>query len=218
MEPGVGQPEETQMLAQRERAPVRDDRLDRAARAGRSSRTSARRRSRCSRETPCVYGRYDARPIARDDVRPLLDRASVPATSFQSRMARSVASTSSRPPSSASSGSAATVLDGNASATVRAWSALPEVLRYAQFSSTTSTRSPSRSNRTTSVDPLEPRSIPMGFEPRPGCLGNHQEGPRRVARQLQQDAALPRVEIDWKEAVPSIHSCGASGDRCRDWR
>jgi hypothetical protein len=77
-------------------------------------------------------------------------RSSVRGTSIQSRTTKSVASTSSRPPSLATSGSAATVLGGNASATVR-WCARLAVseLRYCQFSSTASTRSPDRSKRTT---------------------------------------------------------------------
>jgi hypothetical protein len=45
-------------------------------------------------------------------------------TSIQSRTRNSVASTSRRPPSLATSGSAATVLGGNASATLRWWSRL----------------------------------------------------------------------------------------------
>ena len=52
----------------------------------------------------------------------------------------------------------------HAIATVRACSAVPDALRYAQFSSTSSTWSPSRSNRATCVAPLDPRSIPIGFE------------------------------------------------------
>jgi hypothetical protein len=55
---------------------------------------------------------------------PCCERASVPATSVQSRTTKSVASTSIRPASSARIGIAAIVLEGKASATERRWSAL----------------------------------------------------------------------------------------------
>ena len=61
--------------------------------------------------------------------------------------------------------------------------------------------------------------MPIGIRTQPGCLGNHKEGARGVARQLQQDARLPRVEIDWKEPVSSFHARGPRaidvGDRRR---
>jgi len=50
------------------------------------------------------------------------------------------------------------------------------------------------------------------------CLGNHEERARRIARQLEQDATRPRVEIDWKESVPSFEARGAGGDRGADGR
>jgi hypothetical protein len=98
---------------------------------------------------PLVFARYTDDRSRANVYAPCCDRARVPTTSFQSRRATSVASTSSLPDSSARSGSAATVLGGNASATDRTCSALPDELRYAQFSSTSSTLSPSRSKRAT---------------------------------------------------------------------
>jgi hypothetical protein len=37
-------------------------------------------------------------------------------------------------------------------------------------------------------------------------------------RDLEQDSPLPGVEVDWKEAVSSIHSRRARSDRGRHWR
>ena len=60
--------------------------------------------------------------------------------------------------------------------------------------------------------------MPIGIRTETRRLGNHEERARRVARQLEQDATRPRVQIDWKESVSPLEARSPGGDRRGDRR
>ena len=219
VKPGVGQLEKSQMLAQRERATVGHDRAHGAARA-------AGRRERQRDVDLGVVGKcLRVRPCRRSTDRapttyvPCCDRASVPTTSFQSRMTSSVASTSSWPFSSRQQRQrrdrARRERLGDRSRVVRiarASCGMPSSRgRRARD------RRHGRTGRRVSRR-LEPRSIPIGFEPRPVAWVIIRSARVESRGSSSRMRALPRVEIDWNEAVASLHSCRRAADRRRDWR